>query len=58
MVRPGFYLGRAYMKKVFALNFTLYNKDVADRDSPGFAASGKVNEDCWVGSQRITAMAK
>ena len=58
MVRPGFYLGRAYMKKIFALNFTLYNKEVADKESPAFATSGKVIEDCWVGSQRITAMAK
>jgi hypothetical protein len=47
------------MKKVFALNFTLYNKEVADKESSAFATSGKVNnEDCWVGSQRITAMAK
>ena len=46
------------MKKIFALNFTLYNKDVADKESPAFATSGKVNEDCWVGSQRITVMAK
>jgi hypothetical protein len=57
MVRPGFYLGRAYMKKVFALNFTLYNKAVADKESPAFISSGSVNEDCWVGNQRIPAMA-
>jgi hypothetical protein len=43
MVRPGFYLGRAYMKRVFVLNFTLYNQEAAE-------------EDCWVGPQR-TAMA-
>jgi hypothetical protein len=57
MVRPGFYLGRAYMKKVFALNFSLYNKAVADKESPAFAGSGSVKEDCWVGNQRMTAMA-
>ena len=34
MVRPGFYLGRAYIKKVFALNFTLYNKAVAEKEAP------------------------
>lgn len=27
MVRPGLYLGRAYMMKIFALNFTLTNPD-------------------------------
>lgn len=58
MVRPGFYLGRAYIKKVFALNFTLYNKAVADKESPAFTSSGSVAEDCWVGNQRLTAMAK
>ena len=57
MVRPGFYLGRAYMKKVFALNFSLYNKAVADKESPSFVSVGTVNEDCWVGNQRMTAMA-
>ncbi len=57
MVRPGFYLGRAYIKKVFALNFTLYNKAVADKESPSFVSAGTVNEDCWVGNQRMTAMA-
>ena len=36
MVRPGFYLGRAYMKKVFVLNFTLYNGEVAEKDSAAF----------------------
>ncbi|MGH7230547.1 MAG: hypothetical protein ACREJU_04215 [Nitrospiraceae bacterium] len=58
MVRPGFYLGRAYMKRAFVLNFTLYNTDLADKDTAAFKASGKVNEDCWVGPQRVAAMAK
>ena len=58
MVRPGFYLGRAYMKKVFVLNFTLYNKDVASAGAAAFRQSGKANEDCWIGTQRITAMAR
>jgi len=57
MVRPGFYLGRAYIKKVFALNFTLYNKTVAEKESSSFAGSGSVAEDCRVGNQRLTAMA-
>ncbi len=57
MVRPGFYLGRAYIKKVFALNFTLYNKAVAEKDTPAFVDSGTTTEDCWIGNQRLTAMA-
>ncbi|HJU06633.1 MAG TPA: hypothetical protein VJ692_15905 [Nitrospiraceae bacterium] len=58
MVRPGFYLGRAYMKRAFVLNFTLYNKDIADKETDAFNSSGTVNEDCWVGPQRMTAKAK
>lgn len=51
MVRPGFYLGRAYIGRVFLLDFTLYNKAIAERDGPAFAQSGKVAEDCWGGTQ-------
>ena len=51
MVRPGFYLGRAYLDRVFALNFTLYNKAIAERDGPAFKSTGRVNEDCWIGTQ-------
>ncbi len=29
MIRPGFYLGRAYFGTLFGLNFTLYNEEVA-----------------------------
>ncbi len=58
MIRPGFYLGRAYMKRVFVLNFTLSNPAVAEKDSGAFRTSGNLQEDCWVGSQRTTAMAK
>ena len=57
MIRPGFYLGRAYMKKVFVLNFTLYNKEVAEKESANFQTSGQVKEDCWIGPQRMTAKA-
>ena len=55
MVRPGFYLGRAYIGKVFLLNFTLYNREIAERDGPGFAATGQAKEDCWPGMQRRAA---
>lgn len=51
MVRPGFYLGRAYMGHVFLLNFTLYNKAVADAGSSAFRDTGVIAEDCWPGSQ-------
>ena len=52
MVRPGFYLGRAYLGKIFLLNFTLYNKEVASRDGDAFVKTGRVKEDCWPGTQQ------
>lgn len=55
MVRPGFYLGRAYLRKVFVLNFTLYNKDVAEKEATRFQTTGLTTEDCWVGSQRMAS---
>jgi len=51
MVRPGLYLGRAYVGKVFLLNFVLYNKAIAERDGPAYAQTGKAPEDCWPGTQ-------
>lgn len=51
MVYPGFYLGRAYLDRVFLLNFTLYSKDIAERDSAAFFKTGRVQEDCWIGTQ-------
>jgi hypothetical protein len=55
MVRPGLYLGRAYIDRAFALNFVLYNKEVAERDGPAFTRGGAVNEDCWTGTQKRVA---
>ena len=52
MVRPGFYLGRAYMGHVFLLNFALYNEDVAEAGNADFVKTGAVAEDCWQGSQK------
>ena len=52
MVRPGFYLGRAYVGKIFLLNFTLENKDVADKGTDAFVSGGAVVEDCWIGTQQ------
>jgi hypothetical protein len=51
MIRPGFYLGRAYANKVFLLNFMLLNAEVAEAGLDGFAAGDEVAEDCWPGEQ-------
>jgi hypothetical protein len=55
MVRPGLYLGRAYIDRAFALNFVLYSKAIAERDGPAFEQNGKVAEDCWTGTQQRVA---
>jgi hypothetical protein len=55
MVRPGFYLGRAYMAGTFILNFTLYNKEIADAESAAFVNGNRAADDCWVGYQRMAA---
>ena len=51
MVRPGFYLGRAYANRAFLLNFTLYNPEVADAGTEAFAKGEPIAEDCWPGEQ-------
>ena len=51
MIRPGFYLGRAYLNRIFALNFTLYNDAIARREVEKFA-HGDVQGDCWIGTQQ------
>lgn len=50
MVRPGFYLGRAYLDRAFVLNFTLYNEEIAGRDGEAFLKTGQRSEDCWAGT--------
>ncbi len=57
MVRPGFYLGRAYAHGIFLLNFTLYNAEAADAGADAFAAGNAVPEDCWTGEQARHAAA-
>ncbi|WP_291994961.1 hypothetical protein [Candidatus Accumulibacter sp. ACC003] len=52
MIRPGFYLGRAYLDRGFALNFTLYDKATDERARDNFVATGQVQEDCWPGTQK------
>ena len=55
MVRPGFYLGRAYANKVFLLNFMLLNEEAAEAGIEGFVAGDPLAEDCWVGEQERLA---
>lgn len=43
MVRPGLYLGRAYMRQAFGLIFSLYNAQAAQ--------AGDESESCWTGTQ-------
>ncbi|HCZ16049.1 MAG TPA: hypothetical protein DHV85_15975 [Candidatus Accumulibacter sp.] len=56
MIRPGFYLGRAYLDRGFALNFTLYDKATDERARENFVNTGQVQEDCWPGTQKRTVM--
>jgi hypothetical protein len=61
MVRPGFYLGRAYIDRSFVVNFVLYNEAIADAGKADFMKTGQVAEDCWSGTQQrkiVTASAK
>lgn len=55
MVRPGFYLGRAYANRVFLLNFTVYDAETADNGLQAFLDGKPVAEDCWVGEQGVAA---
>jgi hypothetical protein len=52
MVRPGFYLGRAYVGKVFLLSFTLFNSDVARANAVA------ADEGCWSGTQHHVIASK
>jgi len=57
MVRPGLYLGRAYMDHAFILNFVLTNKDV-DRAGRAEFETGQVRDDCWPGTQKRVLAAR
>ncbi|MBA3562715.1 MAG: hypothetical protein H0W33_01625 [Gammaproteobacteria bacterium] len=52
MIRPGFYLGRAYLGRVFLLNFTLHSQDIADAEGNAGDQAGQTQQDCWPGTQR------
>lgn len=45
MIRPGLYLGRAYMDRIFLLNFVLENKEAAKTNTEVSAWKNK----CWTG---------
>ena len=51
MVRPGLYLGRAYMDHAFILNFALYSKDLDKAGRVEFE-TGQIKDDCWSGTQK------
>jgi hypothetical protein len=50
MVRPGLYLGRAYLNRIFGLNFTLHQAEAEAAGRSDFRA-GRNAEDCWTGTQ-------
>jgi hypothetical protein len=55
MVRPGLYLGRAYLDRVFGLNFILESRAQAKTGEADFLA-GQLHQDCWAGAQpRVVA---
>lgn len=51
MVRPGLYLGRAYMDHAFVLDFVLYNKRLDQAGRAEFE-TGQVKDECWSGTQK------
>ena len=57
MVRPGLYLGRAYMDHAYILNFVLYSKDV-DKAGRAEFETGQVRDDCWPGTQQRVLAAR
>ena len=56
MVRPGFYLGRAYANRVFLLNFTVYDPETMTNGLKDFLDGKAVAEDCWAGEQSAVAV--
>jgi hypothetical protein len=56
MVRPGFYLGRAYANRIFLLNFTVYDPETMTNGLQDFLDGKAVAEDCWAGEQSAVAV--
>ncbi|MDP2028786.1 MAG: hypothetical protein Q8K12_04030 [Thiobacillus sp.] len=57
MVRPGLYLGRAYMDHAFILNFVLYSKDLDQAGRAEFE-TGQIQDECWGGTQKRVLAAR
>ena len=57
MVRPGLYLGRAYMDHAFILNFVLYSKDMDQAGRAEFEI-GQVKDECWSGTQKRVVVSR
>lgn len=55
MVRPGFYLGRAYANRVFLLNFTVYDPETMTNGLQAFLDGKPVAEECWAGERSEVA---
>jgi hypothetical protein len=56
MVRPGFYLGRAYANRIFLLNFTVYDPETMTNGLQDFLDGKAVAEDCLAGEQSAVAV--
>lgn len=50
MVRPGLYLGKAYLNRMFFLTFVLHNPEV-DKQNAGRSDWASMQE-CWTGTQK------
>lgn len=57
MVRPGLYLGRAYMDSAFILNFVLHS-EALDKAGRAEFEIGQVKDDCWSGTQKRVLAAR
>jgi hypothetical protein len=58
MIRPGFYLGRAYANRMFLLNFVLYDEVLDKAGAAAFQSGTRIAEDCWPGEQIRRANAR
>ena len=52
MIRPGFYLGRAYLDRGFALNFTLHDRTTDDKAREDFVKTGRCRKNAGQGHKR------
>ena len=57
MVRPGLYLGRAYIGRVFLSISSSTARRSPSATGPGSSKTGAVQEDCWTGTQARATVA-